>query len=296
MSAAITAGLILDRQPDAENYGVYFYCNGRLIAKELKSREVGYMTGYAGVPHSDASLCRVIVELNGPAQLMPWNSSKNAINFGHSAFEAVRPTLLALLTHFSALSRRLRDDWNTNVLRHTSGRIQQIPPERGASGRRLILPPLPRVRRAHTDEIKSQNRTQINRQPWTLGLVEGIAAVDIISRQRLETRNRIALILLDSSFEIALKEFIVHDAVLFPLKQFTDQHLKNLFLNRNDVITAISQKVAIPTDELRKVRHYYAIRNKLIHERATVDITDTDVETYRETIETILGTLFKLKF
>jgi len=40
--AEITAGLITDRDPEAENYGVYVYCNHRLIIKELRTRDVGY--------------------------------------------------------------------------------------------------------------------------------------------------------------------------------------------------------------------------------------------------------------
>jgi hypothetical protein len=55
----ITVGLIRDRSPEEDNYGAYFYCNHRLIVKELKSRQVGYYnSGEAGVPHPDASLCR----------------------------------------------------------------------------------------------------------------------------------------------------------------------------------------------------------------------------------------------
>lgn len=34
----IAAGLVRDRDPEIENYGVYFYCNGRLIVKELRTR------------------------------------------------------------------------------------------------------------------------------------------------------------------------------------------------------------------------------------------------------------------
>lgn len=55
----ITVGLIRDRVPEEENYGAYFYCNHRLIVKELRSRDVGYnVPGEIGVPHPDASLCR----------------------------------------------------------------------------------------------------------------------------------------------------------------------------------------------------------------------------------------------
>jgi hypothetical protein len=297
VSATVTAGLIRDRIPDHNNYGVYFYCNHRLIAKELKTREVGYfVTSEAGVPHPDASLCRVVVRLQGGAQLMPWNSSKSGINFGHVAFQQVRPTLIKLLSQFSSLSRRLKNDWDGKVFRHRTGEIQKIDPADIAPGKRLVLPPLPRVNKPRVERLKSRNKVQLRDKPWTLGLVEAIAAVDIIARQHLETKNRISLILLDSNFEIGLKEFVVHRQDLFPSRQFDDAAIQKLFGRRPLVIDAVSQKVPIPQVLLDRAKHYYGLRNKLIHERATVDITDHDVENYRSTVENILGILFQLKF
>ena len=130
--------------------------------------------------------------------------------------------------------------------------------------------------------------------PWTLGLVEGIAAVDILSRQKLETKNRIALILLDSNFEIALKEFIVHRVDLFPPKQFPDSRIRHLFQSRQSVVNEVSKKVNIPKRLLDKANHYYTLRNKLIHERATVGVTNSDVDNYDKTVREVLQILFGL--
>ncbi len=94
LSVTIEAGLIRDRDPERDNYGVYVYCNERLIVKELRTRDVGYISREAGVPHPDASLCRVIVRMNGPAEAMPWNSSKSGLNLNHSAFEMIRGQII----------------------------------------------------------------------------------------------------------------------------------------------------------------------------------------------------------
>jgi len=290
----ITAGLIHDRDPTGENYGVYFYCNRRLIVKEVKIREVGYfVTSEAGVPHPDASLCRAIVKIEGSAKLMPWNSSKSDINFGHPIFQAIRPTLIQLVSHFSSLSRRLKNDWEKKVFKFDKGDTQLVDPVDAQQGKRLVLPPLPKVNKPHFEVLRAKNKTQIRDQPWTLGLVEAMAAVDIISRQKLETKNRIALVLLDSNFEIALKEFVVHKTDLFPPSQF---NIQQLFEKRHRVIDAVSRKTQIDKKLLDKAKHYYGLRNKLIHERATVSITDSDVEIYREAIEEILAILFGLQF
>lgn len=297
ISAKIVSGLVRDRVPDKDNYGVYFYCNHRLIVKELKVREVGYfVSSEAGVPHPDASLCRAIVRLQGPAKLMPWNSSKSGINYAHLAFQQIRPTLIQLVSHFSSLSRRLKDDWDGKVYSHTAGTIEEIEAADIANNKRLVLPPLPRVRKRQVEHLKSRNKQQIQDMPWTLGLVEAMGAVEVITRQRLETKNRIALILLDSNFEIALKEFVVHHTDLFPPDQFSNSVIQKLFKKRQDVIDVVSKKISIPQILLDKAQHYYNMRNKLIHERATVDIADADVDNYHLTVAGILKILFNLKF
>jgi len=297
INVSITAGLIRDRDPEAENYGVYFYCNDRLIVKELKAREVGYnITSEAGVPHPDASLCRVIVRLNGPAKLMPWNSSKTGINYGHKAFQQLRPTIIQLTSHFSSLSRRLKDHWGQKVFRYKEGDVENETPEDITVKNPLTLPKLPRVNKKHVDTLKSKNKTVLSEQPWTLGILEAMGAVEIIERQRLETRNRIALILLDSNFEIALKEFIVHRQDLFPPRVYDDAKIQQIFSRRHLVISEVNNKLPIDSKLLDKAKHYYLIRNKLIHERATVGVLDSDIRDYRSTIEKILKLLFKLKF
>ena len=118
-----------------------------------------------------------------------------------------------------------------------------------------------------------------------------MAAVDIISRQRLQTKNRIALILLDSTFEIALKEFIAHRADLFP-----NANLRSLFEKRHYVINVLTKKINIPQKFLEKAKHYYGLRNKLVHERATVDVADDDIDNYSDTVQRVLKILFDLDF
>lgn len=297
LEVGITAGLITDREADADNYGVYFYCNNRLVVKELKTREVGYfISTEAGVPHPDASLCRAIVDLNGPAQLMPWNSSKSGINFDHPVFMMIRPPVIQLVSHFTKVSRRTKDDWPGKVYRYTEGEVIDLDPAELESKGKLILPSLPKGNKSHVDHLRAKNAKKLKDEPWTLGLVEGIAAVNILARQRFETKNRLALIILDSNFEIALKEFIVHRSDLFPPAQYGDKKIAEIFERRRFVIAEVVKKVAIPPSLIDKANHYYNLRNKLIHERASATVTDADVSNYQETVEKVLSILFKLKF
>jgi hypothetical protein len=293
----VVVGLINDRVAEEDNYGAYFYCNHRLIVKELKSREVGYFNSQeAGVPHPDASLCRGIVRIQGPARLMPWNSTKNGINADHLLFPHIRHTLAPLMGHFSTLSRRLKDDWDKNVFRHDSGEIEEIEPSPSGASLRSHLTPLPRAKKPSVEKLKSKNKRQIETMPWTLGLVEAMGAIELINKQNLETKSRIALILLDSNFEIALKEFIVHRTDLFPSSTYNNGKIEQIFSRRPSVLKEVTAKVAIPNDLLARAQHYYGLRNKLVHERATVDVTDRDIRNYQSVVAKILKILFDLNF
>ena len=290
LEVAITAGLIRDRDPEVPNYGAYIFCNGRLVVRDLKDRAVGYfVTSEAGVPHPDASLCRVIVRLRGPAKLMPWNSSKTGVNYDHVAFQRIRQTIIQLVSHFTSLSRRLKDDWPDKVFQYESGVIARIPVEQVTSSRKIVLPELPRVQKPYAERVRAKNREQTTHLPWTIGLVESITAVDIILKQKLETKNRIALILLDSAFEIALKEYVVHHS-----DQFPNVNLKQLFDRRDQVVSAVFNVVTIDQRILGRLSHYKDLRNKLIHERATVDVTSEDISNLRGAVVAVLRLLFDL--
>ncbi|WNV10437.1 ATP-binding protein [Tardiphaga sp. 709] len=298
LKVTMTAGLIRDRVPEKDNYGVYVYCNHRLIVKELRTRDVGYfVSGEAGVPHPDASLCRVIVHVQGAPDVMPWNSSKSGLNFNHAAFSQLRPTLIGLVSYFSSLSRRTKNNWDNAVYPHARGRVQTIEPSEISIGRKITLPKLPRTRKpARIDALRSKNKAVLRQKPWTLGLIEAMGLVDLISKQKLDTKNRVALILLDSNFEIALKEFIVNRTDIFPPHVYNDAKIVQLFKARHSVINDVKQHVNLTPALLAKVQHYYNLRNKLVHERATVGITDAQVLDYRKTVEKVLRLLFNLKF
>lgn len=297
VTVRLSAGLIQDREPKEGNYGVYIYCNDRLILAHEKSHEVGFYKGEAGVPHPDASLARTIVELNGPPELMPWTSNKSAINWSHPTFLELRERIISLNSHFVKVSRRLKNEREEKVYAHQSGEMEKITLDHKESYKKVVDLPLPRGRRkAYAERILDANSEIILSQPWTLGLVEAMGVADTIIRKRLQTGNRIALVILDSNLEIALKEFIVHRVDLFPPQKFGDAQLLELFKRRHEVINKVKEHLQAMTEEdWGKVRHYYDRRNKLIHERATVQITDAELEDYRHLVNRMLEALFELR-
>jgi hypothetical protein len=206
----------------------------------------------------------------------------------------VRNTLAPLIGHFSTLSRRLKDDWDKKVFQYKSGDIEEIDPAPSGSSLRSHLPPLPRAKRPSVEKLKSRNKSQIDQMPWTLGLVEAMGAVELIDRLNLETKSRISLILLDSNFEIALKEFIVHRTDLFPPSTYNNARIAQIFSRRSLVLNEIKYKIAVPAELLAKAEHYYGLRNKLIHERATAEVTGRDIRNYRSVVAKLLKILFDL--
>ena len=98
--------------------------------------------------------------------------------------------------------------------------------------------------------------------------------------------------MLDSTLEIAFKEFLVNDSGAV----YTDAKLLALFANRNAVQNEIKKYVAISNDTWKKIDHYYRLRCKLIHERVTVGISDGQLQDFRDVVQNVLKKLYKLKF
>jgi hypothetical protein len=288
----VLAGLTMESSPAGGEYGVYFYCNDRLVARGLKTYEVGFTKGLAGQPHPSVSLTRVIVSLNGEARLMPWNSSKSDINPNHSVFVALREWLVQVVKDYASLSRRLEGDWPEKVFEYPKGGIIDVKIDSFPEASKSYLPPLPKSKPRYGDLVKQANRKVAKQKPWTTGLYEGIIAVDMIFNQRLEQKNRICLIILDSTLEIALKEFLVNDSGY----TYSEVTLLKVFSNRSDVQKEVEKFVHLESEIWKKIDYYYRLRCKLVHERATVTVNDSQVEDYREVVQVVLRRLFNLQF
>ncbi len=287
------AGLSRESSPAAGEYGVYFYCNDRLVARALKTFDVGFTKGIAGLPHPKVSLTRVIVSLNGDARSMPWNSSKSDINTKHEVFLALHNWLLQVVKDYASLSRIWMGDWPDKVFKHKVGTIKEIQINDFPQVKKSFLPPLPKSRPRYGEIITQKNRQVAKRKPWTKGIYEGVIAADfIIKQRRLEQRNRIALIVLDSTLEIAFKEYLVNDSKAV----YNDAKLLSIFSNRTSVHSEIKKYVKIGNITWKKIEHYYRLRCKLVHERVTVGIDDDQIQDFRDVVEQVLSKLYKLKF
>ena len=286
----IVAGLTTVSSPAGGEYGVYFYCNDRLIARGLKTFEVGFTKGLAGQPHPSVSLARVIVSLRGQAQTMPWNSSKSGINTNHAVFTALRPLLVEVVKDYASLSRRLEGSWHTTVFPYTSGNTVAVRIADFAQAKKSYLPPLPVAKPRYGYLVKQANKAVSQKKPWTKGIYEGMIAADLVLKQKFDEKNRIALLLLDSTLEIAFKEFLVNDSG----EVYGDRRLLDLFNNRHAVHCEVKKHVDLDDDMWKKLEYYYRLRCSLVHQRATARIDDSEIGNFRWVVETVLSKLFGL--
>lgn len=287
-------GLTLESSP-AGDYGVYFYCNERLIASNLTTYEVGFATGLAGKPHADISLTRVVVSLNGEAQLMPWNSSKSDINTSDDVFVSLRNWLIQVVKDYASLSRRLskfEGGWKEHVFRYKTGTFTKVTVDDFPSVNSSYLPPLPETRPKYAKLVESKNQKLANRKPWTIGLFESVIAVDWVLKQDFQQKNRIALILLDSTLEIAFKEYLLNESG----QAYSPTRFQAIMSNRTDVQNEVARFASITQTDWGKINHYYRTRNQLVHQKSSVAISDGEITDFRKTVERVLRSLFGLKF
>ncbi len=284
-------GLTRESSPTGE-YGIYFYCNGRLIGRALKDQVLGFAAGEIGLPHPSFSLLRAIVMLKGPASMMPWNSSKSGINPNNSVLLSLRSFLIPTVKYYASLSKRWVGRWEDEVFKYPTGKFVYENVGNLTTARRTRLPPLPRIRQNYTTKVIELNKSVRKSKPWVQGLYEGIIAVEAIDRLNIEQKNRIALILIDSTLEIGFKEYLVYDSG----GTYSNAVLLKLFNNRKDVHSEIDKYVHFGAKTWAKVGYYYNLRCSLIHQRAAAGITTDMVREYRQIVQRILSRLFGLKF
>lgn len=286
----IISGLI-DHPGDPDNsYGVFLYCNNRLIGRALTDFSVGFSSGMIGNPHYNISLTCTIVKLRGQSRDMPWDSSKSGINLKHPVFQAIRQSIIDATKRYAQISRGLQGKWDDEVFPFNTGHIISETLETIASIPKNYLPTPPPSKQRLQQKLTNSNAAKIVQKPWAGGLLDSILAADLIFKQSFPQKNRICLLILDSTLEIAYKEFLVNETSIGATK------FKSIAENRTAVENEVKTHIKISNPILKKIGHYYKLRCDLIHQRATPNILDTQIEDYRAIVEGLLTKMFGLLF
>jgi nitroreductase len=200
------------------------------------------------------------VSLNGDASTMPWNSSKSDISTKHEVFVALDDWLVQVVKDYAALSRIWMGEWPEKVFKYKKGHVEEVPVDDFPTAHKSFLPPLPKSRPRYGEIIEQRNKSISKKKPWTRGLYEGVIAADLIAKQRLEQKNRIAFIVFDSTLEIAFKEYLVNESGA----SYNDAKLLSIFGNRSTVHAEIKKYINLSKDTWKKIEHYYRLRCKLV--------------------------------
>jgi len=290
VSVDIVSGLI-DHPGDPDNsYGVFIYCNNRLIARGLTDFSVGFSSGLIGNPHYNISLVRTIVKLKGQSRDMPWNSSKSGIDTKKPIFQALRQSIVDSTKRFAQVSRSLQGRWESDVFPHKTGHVIEETLENIEAIPKNYLPTPPASKLRWHQKVTAANHALVDQKPWSEGLLDSVIAVDLIAKSSLTQKNRIAFLVLDSTVEIAYKEYLVNEV------NIGNQKFKGIAENRADVQKEVAKHLKLDAKLIQKIDHYYKLRCDLIHQRATPNITDQQLEDYRSIVEDLLKQMFGLNF
>ncbi|TGM73567.1 ATP-binding protein [Leptospira levettii] len=292
----ISSGLIAEGGDTGfGDYGVYIYCNDRLIVQKLKNFDVGFGKGQAGEPHNSKSLARIIIEIEGPAELMPWNSSKNAINTQHKVFNLIRPKLVELVKRYTDASRNLFPERTQKIFPYTNGSIKFEKIDSVSEIDTTLLPEIPKLKKGPLPKTRNLNQALANSNPWIIGTYETVVIAESLQTKAYETKNRIILILLDSSIEIAFKDYLTNK-VKKPFYQ--DSELAKIFEKRHTVHNEVKKHCGnlLDIDDWSKLDYYYRLRCDLVHKRATANVIDSDIKKFTNLTKKVHKKLLGVKY
>ena len=287
----VLAGLSNESSPATGEYGVYFYCNDRLVAPAMKSFDVGFTRGQAGLPHPKVSLTKVIVSLRGDAGEMPWNSSKSDISTKHHTFIALHDWLVEVVKQYAALSRIWMGDWPEKVFRYESGDIVQVDIEDFITARKAFLPDLPKSRPRYGDRVASANQELSRTKPYVKGLYEGVVAAVSISKLPLTQKNWLAFAMLDLTLTSAFKEYLANETN----EELSDHDLKRLLERNSGTTDALPALVPLPAIMWEKVNRFSRMKTNLLYSKGSPSVSDSDFAEFSLLVDEILAHLFQLE-
>lgn len=284
----VLAGLSSESSPTSGEYGVYFYCNDRLVAPAMKSFDVGFTKGQAGLPHPKISLTKVIVSMAGDAFEMPWNSSKSDISTKHHTFIALHDWLVEVVKDYATLSRIWMGDWPDKVFAYGEGEIVDIDIPDFLTAKKSFLPDPPKSRPRYGARVAAANAGVAEAKPYVVGLFEGVVAATAIAKQPLVQKNWLSFGILDLTLTAAFKEYLVNETD----EEFSGRELENLLQRRRGVPEDLKRHIALPTDLWARVDRFSKMKTDLTYGRATPRVGDAELGEFEAVVTAVLTNLF----
>ncbi len=286
----VIAGLSSESSPASGEYGVYFYCNDRLIAPAMKSMEVGFTKGLAGLPHPKVSLTKVIISMSGDTEAMPWNSSKSEISTNHHTFLALHDWLVNVVSDYARISRVWMGAWPEKVFAHKTGTMTEVPIDAAIEANRSFLPDPPPSRPRLPARVAKTNQRIAKRKPFVVPLYEGVVAAVAVAKQPLASANWLALNLLELTLVATLKAWLVNESQ----EELSDVELRKL-LRDPKPSTALQSAVPLIEDDWEEITLLRRQIDKLTFGAAPPVIRDDELSLAEELVKRVLRTLFNVE-
>lgn len=123
--------------------------------------------------------------------------------------------------------------------------------------------------------------------PWALGLIEALKCVGMIRSTNLQTRNRLAVLMLDSTLEIAIRQYLTN------VKKIT---LDDKQHRHRDVLMKIAKGHIKLEDEVwDHLNYFWTTRNPQYHQEANVVVTDVVYAEFEGIVAHVLKVLYGIE-
>lgn len=123
--------------------------------------------------------------------------------------------------------------------------------------------------------------------PWLLGIIEALKSVSLIRSSTLSSRNRLSMIMLDSTFEIALRQYL--------------QNIKKITLDpkehrpRHKLFEVAKKNITVPAEIWDHLDYYWQQRNPQYHQDANISVSDTVYQEFAELVCFMLDKMYNIK-
>lgn len=124
--------------------------------------------------------------------------------------------------------------------------------------------------------------------PWLRGLIDGLDASNLIRLSTIPYKNRIALIILDSTLEMAFKNYIEN------VKKITNIP-EDRWKHREQVVKIVKSHITFDDETWQQVEYFYKLRVGLYHEDASKTVPDETLGNFQELVEFMINEFFNIK-
>jgi len=120
--------------------------------------------------------------------------------------------------------------------------------------------------------------------PWAFGLTEALKCVGIIRASNLQTKNRLAMLMLDSTLEIAIRQYLTN------VKKITLDEKQHR--HRETLIKIAKGHIELEDEVWDHLKYFWMTRNPQYHQEANVVVTDAVYGEFQDIVTHVLKILY----